>query len=111
MRHYLHAKLCRHEQDGNDFIQPAETAGIDLADVDCAGLEKLFEHHTVLAHLAGSDSDSEGSGSLSYSCMTKDVGGRSRLLNKPRFLLGQLFHPVDSFWYGPDLTELATHNE
>lgn len=49
-----------HEQHGDDFVYTAQTAGVDLADVDCAGLEELLEHDAVLAHLAGGDADAVG---------------------------------------------------
>ena len=45
------------KEDGDDFVDAAEAAGVDLADGDCAGREELFEHDAVLAHFACGNTD------------------------------------------------------
>lgn len=45
-------ELGGHEKHGNDFVYTAETARVDLADVDCARGEELLEHDAVLTHFA-----------------------------------------------------------
>ena len=53
-------EFCGHEEHGDDLVYAAQPACIDLADVDCAGLEELLEHDAVLAHFAGCDADVVG---------------------------------------------------
>jgi hypothetical protein len=60
VRYNGHVVFCGHEQHGDDFVDAAETAGIDLADVDCARGQELLEHDAVLAHFAGCDADAVG---------------------------------------------------
>lgn len=60
VRYNGNVELCGHEQDGNDFVYAAETAGVDLANVDGARGEELLEHDAVLAHFAGGDADVVG---------------------------------------------------
>ena len=49
MRAGGHAELGRHQQDGQDLVDSAEPAGVDLADIDGAGLEQLLEDDAVQA--------------------------------------------------------------
>lgn len=60
VRHNRDVEFGSHEQDGNDFVDAAETARVDLADVDGPGGEELLEHDAVLAHFAGGDADIVG---------------------------------------------------
>lgn len=60
MRNNWDVEFCGHEEDGDDFVNATKTAGVDLADVDCARGEKLFEHYSVLAHFAGCDANVVG---------------------------------------------------
>jgi hypothetical protein len=40
-----YAEFLRHEQHRHDLVDAAQAAGINLADVNRARLEKLFENH------------------------------------------------------------------
>lgn len=75
--------LLRHEQHGHDLVDAAESAGVDLAVVDGAGLEQLLEHDAVLAVLARGDSDAVRLESLSDGCVAEDVIWRGWLFDKP----------------------------
>ena len=46
------AELRRHEQHGQDFVDAAESTAIDLAKLNCAGLQELLEDHAVVGDLA-----------------------------------------------------------
>jgi len=50
-------EFCGYEEDGEDFVDAADAAGVDLADVDGAGLDELLEHYAVLAHFACGNAD------------------------------------------------------
>lgn len=52
-----HAELGREEQDGEVLVDAGDAGGVDLQDVDGAGLEELFEDDTVLDVFAGGDLD------------------------------------------------------
>ena len=50
-----HAELGGQQQDGEDLVDAAEPAAVDLADADGVRLEELLEHDPVVAVLAGRD--------------------------------------------------------
>lgn len=60
VRHDGHVELGGHQQDGDDFVDAAQPARVDLADVDGAGLQELLEHDAVLAHFARGHADVVG---------------------------------------------------
>lgn len=72
--------LFRHEKNGQDLINATQSAGIDLADVDGIRLQKLFEHHPVLAVFAGGNSDIVRLESTADGGMPEDVVWRGRFL-------------------------------
>ena len=72
-----------HEQHGEDLTHASKADGVDLADVDGFGLEKLLEYHPVVCMLTGRDADSIRLESLSDGGMTDDIVWSSGLLDKP----------------------------
>ncbi len=53
------AKLFRHEHDRDGLVHPGETASVNLAELDAAGLEELLEDDSVLAMFAGGHFDAK----------------------------------------------------
>lgn len=66
-------ELGGHKQDGYHFVDAAESAGIDLTDVDCAACEELLEHDTVLAHFSCGDADTVGLQGFADCFMAKNL--------------------------------------
>ena len=52
-----HAELGGQQQVGDVLVHPGDPAGVDLHDVDRAGLQQLLEHDRVGDMLAGGDLD------------------------------------------------------
>src|SRR4030095_12212167 len=71
--------FCRHQKHRENFIDAAEPATVDLAEVDRTGLEELLEHNAVVAMLAGSDTDRGDA--LSDRGMAENVVGTRRLFD------------------------------
>ena len=103
MWHDGDVEFLGHEQHGEDLVDAAEAAGVDLADVDGARLQELLEDHAVLAHLAGGDADAERGEGFADGGVAEHVVGRSRLFDKPGLKFGQVLHVGDCFGDGPDL--------
>src|SRR6202051_3090367 len=57
VRTYGDSKLRRQQQYGQNFVDAAKAAAVDLAVVDRLGLQQLLEHHAVLHVLARGDAD------------------------------------------------------
>src|SRR5439155_6112756 len=57
MRTDRHAEFRRHQDDRQVFIDAAETAAVDLTEINRARLQKLFEDHAVGAVFTGRDAD------------------------------------------------------
>lgn len=71
------AVLGRHQHDREIFVQPSQSARIDLHDVNRVGGEELLEHDTVLAMLTGRDTD--GMHGLGDAAMAQNIVGARRL--------------------------------
>src|SRR5258708_7796380 len=56
MRTYRHTELRREQQDGKRLAEAAETAIVELAEIDRTGLHQLLEHHAIGRMLSGRDS-------------------------------------------------------
>src|SRR5229473_4461612 len=57
MRAHRYAELCRHQHHRKHFVHAAEPAAIYLAKADGAGLQELFEDHSILAVFSGGDAN------------------------------------------------------
>lgn len=64
----------RHEQHGDDFVHTAQSAGVNLADVDCPAGQELLEHDAVLAHFARGDADVVGFEGFADGFVAEDWG-------------------------------------
>jgi hypothetical protein len=73
-----------HQQNCEDLAHTSEADGVNLTDVDCFGLEKLFENHPVMCVFTCRDADTIRLESLSDGGMTEDIVWSSRLLDEPR---------------------------
>jgi len=62
-------KLGSHQQNSENLTHTSEPDGVDLADVDCFGLEKLLEDHPVMCVFTGRDANTVRFESLSDSGM------------------------------------------
>ena len=96
-----HLELGGEEEDGEHLVDAAEPAAVDLRNVDRVGLEELLEHHPVVAVLAGRDPDRPHR--LGDTSVPEDVVGARRLLDPPRFGVGQGVDPVDGLIDVPHL--------
>lgn len=96
-----HAELGREKQDGEVLVDAGDTGGVDLQDVDGAGLEELLEDDTVLDVLAGGDLD--GGDRLADGGVTEDVVGTGRLLDPVGLELGEGLGPGDRLVHVPAL--------
>ena len=103
VRNDRHTKLLCDEKDGKNLVDTSHAAGIDLADIDGTLLQQLLENDTVLAHLAGSNTNSVRLERLADSLVTENVVRAGRLLDEPRLELGELLHVLDGLRDGPDL--------
>lgn len=74
--------LRRHQKHGQNLIDTAQPAGINLAVVDRLILQQLFEHYTVLANFTGSDPDAIGLKSVSDLSVPEDVVWRRRFFDE-----------------------------
>jgi len=77
-------ELGGHQQHSENLTHASKADGVDLADVDGFGLEKLLEDHPVMRVLTGRDADSIRLESLSDGGMTEDIVWSGRFLDEPR---------------------------
>ena len=89
------------------FVDPAETAAVDLAEVDRFRLEELLEHDPIVAVLARRDADR--CDRSSDRGVAKDVVGARGLLDPERLELGESLHALDRLSDVPDL--IGVHHE
>ena len=94
--------LC-HQEDGEDFVDAAHAAGVDLADVDGARGEELLKDYAILTHFAGGDADAVGAESFSDSFVAEDVVGGGGFFDEPGFEFFEMLHVGDCFGDGPNL--------
>src|SRR5690606_10321839 len=80
-----------HEQDGEDLIQAANAAGVDLDDVDGVAGDELLEENAVLAHFPGGDLY-RGNGFADLA-VALDVVGAGRLFDEERIKALELVDP------------------
>ena len=105
VRNNRHTELLCDEEDSEDFVDTAHTAGIDLADIDGTLLQELLEDDTVLAHFTGGNTDVVGLEGFADGLVAEDVVGAGGLFDEPGLELGELLHVLDGLRDGPDLGE------
>jgi len=88
--------LC-HQKNGEDLINTTHTAGIDLADVNGAGCEELFEDDAVLAHFTRRDTDAVGAESVADGFVAEDIVGGGGLFDEPGLEFLEVLHVFDCF--------------
>src|SRR5450759_2142795 len=104
MRAYRHPELGGQQQHGDNLIDPAQSAAVDLAEVNGPGLQKLLPHHAVVHVLAGRDTD--GRYRLADAAVAEDVIGTGRFLDPPRLHLSKAAHRIDRLVDSPDLVRV-----
>lgn len=99
-------EFASQQQDGETFVYAADSAGVGLEDGECAGLQELFEHDSVLTHFAGCDADGAvgcvGEG-FADGGVAEDVVGGGGFFDEPGLELGEFLHVLDGFGDGPNL--------
>lgn len=93
------SKLGSHQQNGKDLTYTSEADGVNLADVDSFGLEKLLKDHPVVCMFAGRDANPIRLEGLSDGRMAEDIIRSSRFLDEPRKWIlertcGSSVHPI-----------------
>lgn len=78
------AELCRHQQNRENLAHTSEADGVDLANVDGFGLEKLFEDHPVMRMFAGGNANTVRLEGLPDGGVAEDIVWSSWLLDEPR---------------------------
>jgi hypothetical protein len=101
-----YAELGGHEEDGEVFVDAGDATGVDLADVDGAGLEELLEHDGVMAVFAGGDADT---GLAADAGVAEDVVGTGGLFHPPRLNFDELTRALDGFEDAPLLVGVDHH--
>src|SRR5262245_29204912 len=76
-------ELRRHEDDREVLVDAAETAAVDLTEVDGLRLKQLFEDDAVRAVLAGRDADADLTHRFCDRRVAQDVVWTRRLLDPP----------------------------
>ncbi len=93
--------FCGHQHNSKDFIDPTQTAGVDLNHIYRAFHDELLEHDPVLAHFASSDLH------IANRCadfpVPGNIVGACRFFDEPRLCKTELVHPVDGLIDLPDL--------
>ena len=83
MRADRDAELGGHQQHGEDLAYACKADGVDLADVDGLGLEKLLEDHPVMCVLTSRDADTIRLESISDGGVTENIVWSSGFLYEP----------------------------
>ena len=78
------AELCGHQQNRKDLTYTSKADRVNLADIDCFGLEKLLENNPVVGMFTSRDAYTIRLESLSDGGMAEDIVWSSRLLDEPR---------------------------
>ncbi|MNC52353.1 hypothetical protein D3C75_1016950 [compost metagenome] len=86
-------ELGGHQQHDQHLIEPTQPGGVQLAEVQGAGLEHLLEHHPVVAVLTGGHADR--CDTLADAGVAEDVVGAGRLFDPQRIECGQAAHVGD----------------
>lgn len=94
------AVLGREQQDGEVLVHPGDPCGVDLDEVDRAGLEQLLEHDPVGDVLAGGDLDRLPG---PHGCVAEHVVGTGRFLDPVRVVGGERLHPLHRVGHVPSL--------
>src|SRR5256714_11692353 len=87
------AELRGEQQHGQDLIDPAQPATIDLTEADRTGLHELLEQDAVVTLLSGRDTDRRDG--PRDGGVTQHVVWAGRLLDPPGIEPRQLAHPGD----------------
>src|SRR5690606_35886641 len=86
-------ELGRQQHVRDVLVRAGHARGVDLHDVDRAGLEELLEHDAVRDGLTGGDLD--GRHAPADVGVAEDVVGGGRLLDPVGLELGESAHPLD----------------
>src|SRR5487761_1427451 len=97
-------EFLRQQDDREVFIDSAQAAAIDLANVDSFRLHQLLKHHPVMAMLAGRDS--YRCHRRAYTGVAKDIVWTGRLFHPPRIEFRQFLHSIDSLANIPFLVRI-----
>lgn len=63
------------QENGENFVDTTDTAGVDLTDIDGGGLKELLEDDPVLDHFAGSYTDAVGFECLANGGVAENIVG------------------------------------
>src|SRR5687768_12762606 len=107
MRTHRYAELLRHQQDGQDLINSAQTATVDLAERNRPRLHQLLEQHTVLTVFPGCHPD--GGDRSSDRRVAEDIVRARGLFDPPWVEARKPPHVVDGLAYVPALIRI--HHE
>ncbi|MNI05733.1 hypothetical protein D3C73_586940 [compost metagenome] len=102
-----HVEFGGHQQHDQHLVETAQARRVQLAEIHCAGLEHLLEHHPVVAMLSGGDADR--CDALADTGMAENVVGAGWLLDPQRFERGEAAHVGDRFIDVPDL--IGVHHQ
>jgi len=102
-------ELFGEEVDGEDLVDAAEAAGVDLAELKATGLHELFEEDAVLAVLAGSNTDAEGIDGAGDGGVAEDIVGAGGFFDPEWLEAGEGLHVVDGLVNVPPL--VGVHHE
>ena len=91
VRAHRHAELGGEQQDRQVLVDARHARGVDLHEVDRAGLEQLLEHDAVGDVFAGGDLDRLAG---PYGGVAEDVVGAGRFLDPVRLVRRQRGHPL-----------------
>lgn len=97
------AKLCCHQHNGHDFIQPPKPASIHLDVIQCISLKELLEHDAILTVLPSGDFNIVFVEGGANSGMAENIVGRGWFFDEERFELGEVCEVRLGFRDGPDL--------
>src|SRR5450755_3525491 len=95
------AELGGHKEDRQDFVYPADTAGVDLADGNGVGLKKLLEDDAILHMLTGGNTyrrDYTRNGG-----MPENIIGAGGFFNPEGVKCSQVLHGRDRLVHLPHL--------
>src|SRR4051812_19279280 len=102
-----HAVFASDKQHGQDLVDAAEPAGVDLTDVDGTAHQELLEHDAVLAHLPCCDGNAQRLEGFFDSFVSEDIVGRCGFFDEPGLEGRKMLHVGDGFGDGPDLNSVS----
>src|SRR6218665_421896 len=100
---YWDTIFVSHKDDRKHLVYPTDTASIDLAELNCAGHEKLLENDTILALFTGCNTDSVWRQCFRNLEVSKNIIRTCRLFYPQRLEINQSLHMFDCFINAPFL--------